>query len=116
MSALYTTTLLSMPVVALHMQGMCARLSQKNSSTAQPAQIARSLMLFHARVQPQLGRYGLFTVMNVAKKLGGGPRGWAACNILRNVQWHYRNVTLFYHAELRVKYEQVLEAAQARSS
>ena len=63
-------------------------------------------------MQPQIGRYGLFTIMNVAKVLGDGPRGWIACNILRNIQWHYRNVTLFYHAELRVKYEQLCDAGQ----
>jgi hypothetical protein len=68
----------------------------------------------HHVVQPQLGKFGLFTMMNTAKKLGAGPRGWAACNILRNIQWHYRNVTLFYQAELRVKFQQVLDAGQVR--
>ena len=36
--------------------------------------------------------------------------------ILRCIQWHYRNVTLFYRAELRLKVQQLLDAGQVRLS
>ena len=52
--------------------------------------------------------------MAVAKVLGEGPRGWIACNILRSIQWHHRNASLFYHAELRIKYELLMAAGQVR--
>ena len=67
-------------------------------------------------LQPQVGRFGLFTMMRVAQVLGSGPRGVVACNILRNVQWHYHNATLFYRAELKFKYDLLLEAPHVRSS
>eukprot|EP00892_Ulva_mutabilis_P004850 jgi/Ulvmu1/2737/UM014_0194.1 len=62
--------------------------------------------------KPQLGRYGLFTLLNVAKVFGQGPRGTLACNILRNIQWHWKNVTLFYQAELRMKYRLLCDTAR----
>lgn len=63
-------------------------------------------------VQPQLGRWGLFTMMRVAQVLGTGPRGWLACNILRNIQWKSKNVSLFYRAELRMKFDLLMESSQ----
>ena len=67
-------------------------------------------------LQPQLGKYGLFTLLNVAKVLGQGLRGALACNILRNIQWHWRNVTLFYQAELYMKYNLFCDVAQVRQN
>ena len=84
------------------------------SKVPAPSGPGRPWALRTGRMQPQLGRCGLFTMMAVAKVLGEGPRGWIACNILRNIQWHYRNVTLFYHAELRIKYQLLMEAGQVR--
>ena len=68
--------------------------------------------MVRGRVQPQLGRFGLFTLMAVAKAHADGTRGRVACAVLRKVQWHYRNVTLFYRAELRLKFDVLVNAGQ----
>lgn len=68
-----------------------------------------------ACMQPQMARDGLFTLLQVAQQLGAGPRGAVACAVLREIQWHYRNVTLFYRAELRLKVQQLLAAGQVRT-
>jgi hypothetical protein len=64
--------------------------------------------------QVQVAHEGLFTLLDTVKSLSQSPRGRLSRDILRRVQWHCENVTLFYSAELKIKVSVILRNFQVR--